>query len=277
MHIMDAKKLILLLVSFMFIFSFALGLITLSPKPNPSSSNEFEFSELFDEPFHTFPVQLISYSDSENYIDSVLSSSDIKVNSGDVIGLFRYEKENIILIKSNESITEIIANDDVSIQKINVLELNPVSSKEFFSNRNLMERTVIDLSEIKIPLINSSDSLVVSVLEISYESWENKIICIDDKNNYVRVEGMYFIDGFNNVIVTGTFSEVLSNCIFLSVIESNDNLQNNGVLAAFSNEAKWESRGLLVTSKSTRESQILVDRYLNIETWVTGDSWFGIG
>jgi hypothetical protein len=261
----------------MFIFSFALGLITLSPKPNPSSSNEFEFSELFDEPFHTFPVQLISYSDSENYIDSVLSSSDIKVNSGDVIGLFRYEKENIILIKSNESITEIIANDDVSIQKINVLELNPVSSKEFFSNRNLMERTVIDLSEIKIPLINSSDSLVVSVLEISYESWENKIICIDDKNNYVRVEGMYFIDGFNNVIVTGTFSEVLSNCIFLSVIESNDNLQNNGVLAAFSNEAKWESRGLLVTSKSTRESQILVDRYLNIETWVTGDSWFGIG
>jgi hypothetical protein len=274
---MDAKKLILLLVSFMFIFSFALGLITLSLKPNPSSSNEFEFSELFDEPFHTFPVQLISYSDSENYIDSVLSSSDIKVNSGDVIGLFRYEKENIILIKSNESITEIIANDDVSIQKINVLELNPVSSKEFSSNGNLMERTVIDLSELKIPLINSSDSLVVSVLEVSHESWENKIVCTDGKSNYMRIGGMYFIDGSNDVIVTGTSSEVLSNCILLSVIESNDNLQNNGVLAAFSNEAKWESRGLLVTSKSTRESQILVDRYLNIETWVTGDSWFGIG
>jgi hypothetical protein len=88
---------------------------------------------------------------------------------------------------------------------------------------------------------------------------------------------MYFIDGSNNVIVTGTSSEVLSNCILLSVSESNDYLQNDGVLAAFSNEAKWESRGLVVTSKSTRESQILVDRYLNIETWATGDSWFGIG
>lgn len=274
---MNGKKLVLLLVGFILIFSFALGLITLSPKPNPSLSNEFEFSRLFDESFHTFPVPLISYSDSENYIDSVLSSSDLKVNPGDVIGLFMYENENIILLKSNGNITEIISNDDATIQKTNDLELDPVCSKEFSSNGNLMERTVIDLSELKIPLINSSDSLVVSVLEVSHESWENKIICTDGKSNYMRIGGMYFIDGSNNVIVTGTSSEVLSNCILLSVSESNDYLQNDGVLAAFSNEAKWESRGLVVTSKSTRESQILVDRYLNIETWATGDSWFGIG
>lgn len=274
---MDAKKLVIALVSLILIFSFALGLITLSSKPHPSSSNEFEFSELFDEPFHTFPVQLINYSDSENYIDSALSSSDLKVNSRDVIGLFRYEQENIILMRYNGSITEIIANDEGSTQKVNVLELSPVISKEFSSDGDLMERILIDLSELKIPLMNSSNSFAVSVLEISYENWKNKIICTGDKNNYVHIEGMYFIDGSNNVIVTGTSSETLSNCILLSVIESNDSLQNNGVLAAFTNEAKWESRGLLVTSKSTRESQILVDRQLNIETWATEDSWFGMG
>lgn len=273
---MELKKLIFLLISLLLTFSFALGLITLSPKPN-HSSNEFKFSDIFNESFHKVPTSLISYSDSENYINSVLSSSGIKVDSADIIGLIMHENKNIVLIKSNASIVEIIASDNASIQEINTLELKHVSSKQFFNNGNLMERTVIDLSEFKIPSTNSGDPLVVSVLEISHESWENKFICTNDKSNYVRIKGTYFIDDFNNVIAIGTSSEVLSNCIFLSVRESNDCLQRNGVVTEFSNSAKWESRGLLITSKASRQSQILVDSYLNIDTWVTEDSWFGIG
>ena len=136
-----------------------------------------------------------------------------------------------------------------------------------------MESTAIGLYELEIPLFNVStpQSFTVNVLEISHESWENKIGCEDGKNKDVYIEGRYFIDSSDNVSVMGN-SEALINCTLLSVTENEDKSQN-GFVGVFSNSMKWESKGLFISSKSERESQIFVDKHLNIETWVTEDSW----
>lgn len=271
------KKTVIVAILFISVLSLILGLITLSTKPHPNNSNEFQYSELFDVPFKRLPGTFTDYQNSEGYIDFVFSVSDIEAKQENILGLLKTDEANIILIKNNESITEIIADEEGNIQKTNTIRLKPVGSKEFSEIKRLTEKTVVELCELEIPLINSNNTPVANVLEISYENWDNKTVCIGDKNNYMRVEGMFFIDSSDNVTVTGTSPEIRANSILLSVSESNEKTQNSGAVAAYSNSAEWESWGIFITSKSSRESQIIVDRYINIETRVAGDSWIGMG
>lgn len=270
-----SRKSIALTICYVTIFSLAFGLITLSP--HSESSNEFQFSELFDVPFQQLPGTFLSYEDSGGYVDLVLASSDFNLESGNVLGLIKNHEASIILIESRGNITEIIADEEGNIQKINTLKLKLVDSKEFYWNEELTERIVIELYELDIPSLNSSDSDIASVLKLSHEVWENKPFCISDKNNYMYIEGLFFVDISDDIVVAGTSSEVLANSILLSVDESDDETQNQNVFATYSNSAKWKSKGLFITSKSTRDTQISFDRNLNIGTWMTQDSWIGMG
>ena len=276
MYKVNYIKLVTIIISLIVIFSLISALITLNPASPYNESNDLQFSKVFNTSFHKFPIPLVSYSNSEDYIDSVISSTSIRhsINLQNIIGLIKYEESNIIFIESDGIITEIIADDEANVLEINSLELELISSKEFYE-KGITGRTIINLYELEIPLadVSNSHSFIVSVLEVSHESWENIIGCKENKNKNVYIEGRYFIDSSDNVVVVGN-SEVLTNCILLSITEIKNQSQN-GTVGVFSSSVKWESKGLFVKSKSERESRISVDKYLNIEAGVTKDSRSG--
>lgn len=270
------KKLATIIISLIVIFSLISALITTYPAKPYHASNELQFSEVFNTSFYNFPIPLVSYSNSEDYVDSVISSTSLSINPQNIIGLIKFEESNIILIESDGIITEIIADDEANVLEINTLELELISSKEFSKTGILMERTIIELYELEIPLadVSNSHSFIVSVLEVSHESWEDIIGCKENKNKNVYIEGRYFIDSSNNVVVVGN-SDVLTNCTLLSITEIKNQSQN-GIVGVFSNSVKWESKGLFIKSKSERESVISVDKCFRIGTWVAEDSWIGL-
>ena len=276
MYKVNYLKLVIIIISLIVIFSLISASITTYPTSPYQASNRLQFFEIFNTSFHKFPIPLVSYSNSEDYIDSVISSTSIRhsINPQNIIGLIKYEESNIIFIESDGIITEIIADDEANVLEINSLELELISSKEFYE-KGITGRTIINLYELEIPLadVSNSHSFIVSVLEVSHESWENIIGCKENKNKNVYIEGRYFIDSSDNVVVVGN-SEVLTNCILLSITEIKNQSQN-GTVGVFSSSVKWESKGLFVKSKSERESRISVDKYLNIEAGVTKDSRSG--
>ncbi|WP_135610384.1 hypothetical protein [Methanococcoides sp. AM1] len=277
MYELSSKKLIAITIGLIIIFSLISSLVTLPAEPY-HSSNEFKFSELFNTSFHKYPVPLSSYSASNGYIDSVIDSTSLRIDPQNVIGLSEFEEANIILIGSGGNITEIIADDRANVLEINTLEMKPLGSREFSATGKLMESTVIELYELEIPLPdpNNSSSLTVSALEISHESWEDQIGCKGGKNKDVHIEGLFFIDSSDNVLVAGN-SEVLTNCTLLSVTETKEQLQSGKIFGEFYNSVKWESKGLFISSESRREPHIVVDKFITITTWVAEDSWLSLG
>ncbi|MCD4846357.1 MAG: hypothetical protein K8R25_17920 [Methanosarcinales archaeon] len=274
MYKVNYLKLVIIIISLIVIFSLISASITTYPTSPYQASNRLQFFEIFNTSFHKFPIPLVSYSNSEDYVDSVISSTSLSNYPQNIIGLIKYEESNIIFIESDGIITEIIADDEANVLEINSLELELISSKEFYE-KGITGRTIINLYELEIPLadVSNSHSFIVSVLEVSHESWENIIGCKENKNKNVYIEGRYFIDSSDNVVVVGN-SEVLTNCILLSITEIKNQSQN-GTVGVFSSSVKWESKGLFVKSKSERESRISVDKYLNIEAGVTKDSRSG--
>ncbi|UGV40474.1 hypothetical protein J7W08_10450 [Methanococcoides orientis] len=277
MYELSSKKLIFITISLILVISLISALVTLPAEPY-HSSNEFKFSELFNTSFHKYPVPLSSYSASSGYIDSVIDSTSLRIDPQNVIGLSEFGAANIILIESEGNITEIIADDRANVLEINALEMKPVGSREFSATGNLMESTVIELYELEIllPDPDKSSSLTVSALEISHESWEDQIGCKGDKNKDVYIEGLFFIDSSDNVLVVGN-SEVLTNCTLLSVTENKEHSQSGKTFGEFYNSVKWESKGLFICSKSEREPHIVVDKFITIKTWVAEDSWLILG
>lgn len=276
MYEVSSKKLIGITISLILIFSLISALVTL-PAETYHSTNEFRFSELFNTSFHKYPVPLSSYSASSGYIDSVIDSTSLRIDPQNVIGLSEFGAANIILIESGGNITEIIADDRANVLEINTLEMKPLGSREFSATGKLMESTVIELYELEIPLPDPDNfsSFTVSALEISHESWEDQIGCKGDKNKDVHIEGLFFIDSYDNVLVAGN-SEVLTNCTLLSVTENKDQSQSGEIFGEFYNSVKWESKGLFISSEARRESHIVVDNFLNITIWVTEDSWIAL-
>ncbi|MCD4846346.1 MAG: hypothetical protein K8R25_17860 [Methanosarcinales archaeon] len=276
MYKVNYIKLVTIIISLIVIVSLISALITLNPASPYNESNDLQFSKVFNTSFHKFPIPLVSYSNSEDYVDSVISSTSLSNYPQNIIGLIKYEESNIIFIESDGIITEIIADDEANVLEIYTLELKPISSKEFYKKGIPMERTIIKLYELEIPLadISNSHSFNVSVLEVSYESWEDIISCKENNNKNVYIEGRFFIDSSDSVVAVGN-SNVLTNCILLSITEIKNQSQN-GTVGIFSNSVKWESKGLFIKSKSERESYVSVDKNLNIGTWVAEDSWIGL-
>ncbi|KGK98992.1 hypothetical protein LI82_02845 [Methanococcoides methylutens] len=276
MYEVSSKKLIIISISLILIFSLISALVTLPAEPY-HSTNEFRFSELFNTSFHKFPVPLSSYSVSSGYIDSVIDSTSIHIDPQNVIGLSHFGAANIILIESGGNITEIIADDRANVLEINTLAMKSLGSREFSATGKLMESTVIELYELEIPLPDpdNSSSLTVSALKISHESWEDQIGCKGDKNKDVHIEGLFFIDSSDNVLVTGN-SDVLTNCILLSVTENKDHSQSGKIFGEFYNSVKWKSKGMFISSESGRELHIVVDKFITIKTWVAEDSWISL-
>lgn len=233
------------------------------------SENAVKYSNLFNTSFRKFPDSLDSYSDSKNDVDSILSSANLDTDSLTIIGMTRYEKVNILLVELEGNIIEILIDDENRVLETSTLELKSVDSKQFSNEGYLMDYSMIELSELEIQLPNENETFIVNVLKISLESWEESGICNESQSKYVSIEGMYFIDNSDNVTVSGN-STVLSNCDLLPFIESEDETKNGNV-AEYSNFARWEGNGLIL--KSVRESQITVDKDLNIRTMVSGVSF----
>jgi len=275
MYKVNCIKLVTIIIGLIVIFSLISASITLNPASPYDGSNDFQFFEVFNTSFHKFPIPLVSYSNSEEYVDSVISSTSLSNYPLNIIGLIKYGESNIIFIESDGIITEIIADDEANVLEINILELELISSKEFY-DKGIMGRTIINLYELEIPLADVSNSyyFVVSVLEVSYESWEDIISCKENKNKNVYIEGRFFIDSSDNVVVVGN-SNVVTNCTLLSTTEIKNHSQN-GTVGIFSNSVKWESKGLFIKSISERESHVSVHKNLNIGTWVAEDSWIGL-
>ncbi|MBP2029609.1 hypothetical protein J2755_000529 [Methanohalophilus levihalophilus] len=275
MYKMVSKKTIAITISMLLIFSLISALATL-PRNPAQSSNQFEFSELFSSSFQKFPVPLNSYSISHNYIDSIIDSASFTTNPQNVIGFSELEEANIVLIESDGNITEIVVDDKANILEINTFEMKTLASRDFSASGELIEGTVIELYELEIPLPNSNNSsfLTVNALGISHESWKDENGCKRDINKKVRLKGLFFVDSSDNVLVTGN-SEVFTNCTLLSVTEAKSKSQSGEIVGEFINSVKWGSKGLFISSESERESHIVVDKFLNIEIWVTEDSWMG--
>ena len=271
------KKIIIIQVaSIVFIISLAFGLLTVYQSQSyDESNNEIKFSEISTDPFKQVPAILIDYNSSKDYIDDVLSSVDLDRKEQSIIGLIEDKENNIILIESDGNIIEIISDNEKNIITTREQELKVIQTKELTNKSGaLNEKTTIQLCELELHLTESNDSYSVNAIKVTHENWEDSFFHLSHQGKYVSLSGIYLIDIDDNVIVSGK-TNALANSPILSTQSSRTLIQNLKVVSVLSNSAIWESKGLGITSKSTRETQVSFDRLLNIEIWVTGDSWIG--
>jgi hypothetical protein len=271
------KKIIIIQVaSIVFIISLAFGLLTVYQSQSyDESNNEIKFSEISTDPFKQVPAILIDYNSSKDYIDDVLTSVDLDRKEKSIIGLIEDKENNIILIESDGNIIEIISDNEKNIITTREQELKVIQTKELTNKSGaLNEKTTIQLCELELHLTESNDSYSVNAIKVTHENWEDSFFHLSHQGKYVSLSGIYLIDIDDNVIVSGKTNALASSPI-LSTHSSRTHIQNQKVVAVLANSAIWKSKGLGITSKSTRETQVSFDRLLNIEIWVAGDSWIG--
>ncbi|MDK2826328.1 MAG: hypothetical protein PWQ63_1235 [Methanolobus sp.] len=273
---MNHKKNIIQVASVVFIISLAFGLLTVYQSQSYNeSSNEIKFSKISNHSFKQVPAVLIDYNSSRDYIDDVCTSVDMDKKEQTIIGLIEDKENNIILIESGGNIIEIISDDKKNIIATRDQELKVIQTKEFTNKSGVLnEKTTIQLCELELHLTESNDSYSVNAIKIKHENWEDSFLHLRHQSKYVYLSGIYLVDIDDNVIASGK-TNALANSPILSTQSSRTHIQNQNVVAVLSNSATWKSKGLGITSKSTRETQVSFDRLLNIEIWVTGDSWIG--
>jgi hypothetical protein len=254
----------------------AFGLLTVYQSQSYNeSSNEIKFSKISNHSFKQVPAVLIDYNSSRDYIDDVCTSVDMDKKEQTIIGLIEDKENNIILIESGGNIIEIISDDKKNIIATRDQELKVIQTKEFTNKSGVLnEKTTIQLCELELHLTESNDSYSVNAIKIKHENWEDSFLHLRHQSKYVYLSGIYLVDIDDNVIASGK-TNALANSPILSTQSSRTHIQNQNVVAVLSNSATWKSKGLGITSKSTRETQVSFDRLLNIEIWVTGDSWIG--
>jgi hypothetical protein len=270
------KKIIIQMAGVVLILSLVFGLITVYQSQSYDESNtEIKFSEISTDPFKQVPAVLVDYNSSKDYIDEVLTSVDLDRKEQNIIGLIENEENNVILIESDGNIIEIISDDKKNIIATRDQELKVIRTKEFINKSGtLNEKTTIQLCELELSLPKSNDSYSVNAIKIIHENWEDSFLHLGHQGKYVSLSGIYLIDIDDNVMVSGK-TNAQANSPILSTQSSRTHIQNQQVVSVLSNAAIWESKGLGITSKSTRETQVSFDRLLNIEIWIAGDSWIG--
>lgn len=273
---MNHKKNIIQVASIVFIISLAFGLLTVYQSHSyDESTTEIKFFKLSTDPFKQVPAVLADYNSSKDYIDDVLTSVDSGKKEQNIIGLIENKENNIILIESDGNIIEIISDNEKNIIAMREQKLKVIQTKELTNKSGaLNEKTTIQLCELELHLTESNDSYSVNTIKVTHENWEDSFLHLSHQSKYVHLSGIYLIGIDDNIIVSGK-TNALANSPILSIQSSRTHIQNQKVVAVLSNSAIWKSKGLGITSKSTRETQVSFDRLLNIEIWVAGDSWIG--
>lgn len=238
----------------------------------------YHASEYFNESFYKSSIPLIDYSVAKEDIDTVIRTASMDIDHRNIVGLLKYKENNIILIDSGETVTEIISDNRKEILAIHNLTPKFVNSKEFLKTEPLDEKTKIEIFELDILTTNISnaETLRMNIIVISHEYWNNIVGCVGKDNIGQFMKGKYYFDSSKNLTVIGN-SYTRTNCILLSNTEISTNLQSGTASGALYSKVKWESKGFPVTSQIERISGIIVDNQLNINIWREGDSWVGFG
>ncbi|MBP2029608.1 hypothetical protein J2755_000528 [Methanohalophilus levihalophilus] len=252
-------------------------------------TTEVNVYDLFKVKPNKLPVPLLRYNnlntDMKTDIQSIADKANIK-SEDEIVGMLEYNNQKIVLVDSDNEVTEIVTDEQGNIIATYQLEPTFVGSTEYMNEEaNIPLKTTVDLYKLDITVPDSKGSpvqtLTTNIITAENSAWK-EIVCepckYTSKDMNVVAKGKFYIDYGNEVESVTQMSYSETNCnICISKCSFERSTSGGSYERQVDATGIWAVNLAPVTANFEISSWVSVDKYGDMDSGASEDSWLTPG